>query len=102
MNVATRKSDKADMSRTRILDAAAGLFSARGYASVSLRAIAAAAGPRTLEKRTDLRDLALVTIDGADARDYDDAVWAKKGRKRLANHRRDRRCRGLCPPRRCA
>ena len=41
-------------------------------------AIAAAAGPRTLEKRTDLRDLALVTIDGADARDYDDAVWAKK------------------------
>ncbi len=44
MNVATRKSDKADMSRTRILDAAAGLFSADGYASVSLRAIATAAG----------------------------------------------------------
>ena len=41
-------------------------------------AVAAAAGPMTLEGRTDLRDLALVTIDGADARDYDDAVWAQK------------------------
>jgi ribonuclease R len=37
---------------------------------------AAAAGPATLGKREDLRDLALVTIDGADARDFDDAVWA--------------------------
>jgi ribonuclease R len=27
--------------------------------------------------RSDLRDLALVTIDGADARDFDDAVWAE-------------------------
>ena len=44
MSVATGKTDKADVSRTRILDAAAGLFSADGYASVSLRAIAAAAG----------------------------------------------------------
>ena len=37
---------------------------------------AEAAGPTPLGKRTDLRDLPLVTIDGADARDYDDAVWA--------------------------
>jgi ribonuclease R len=29
-----------------------------------------------LNKRTDLRDLPLVTIDGADARDFDDAIWA--------------------------
>jgi len=29
-----------------------------------------------LGKRTDLRDLALITIDGADARDFDDAVHA--------------------------
>src|SRR5262249_4447092 len=27
--------------------------------------------------RSDLRDIALVTIDGADARDFDDAVWAE-------------------------
>jgi TetR/AcrR family transcriptional regulator, cholesterol catabolism regulator len=39
-----RKSDKADLSRIRILDAAAKLFSTEGYAAISLRAIAAAAG----------------------------------------------------------
>ncbi|HYE48936.1 MAG TPA: ribonuclease R, partial [Azospirillaceae bacterium] len=31
----------------------------------------------TLEGRTDLRDFPLVTIDGADARDFDDAVFAE-------------------------
>lgn len=31
-----------------------------------------------LKGRTDLRDLPLVTIDGADARDFDDAVYAKR------------------------
>ncbi|MDE0203771.1 MAG: VacB/RNase II family 3'-5' exoribonuclease [Rhodospirillaceae bacterium] len=35
------------------------------------------AAPPGLEGRTDLRALPLVTIDGADARDFDDAVWAK-------------------------
>jgi ribonuclease R len=35
------------------------------------------AGPVALGRRTDLRDLPLVTIDGADARDFDDAVWAE-------------------------
>ena len=34
------------------------------------------AGPVTLGTRTDLRDMPLVTIDGEDARDFDDAVWA--------------------------
>lgn len=38
-------------------------------------------GPTTLGKRTDLRDLPLVTIDGSDARDFDDAVWAAPDEK---------------------
>jgi ribonuclease R len=33
--------------------------------------------PITLEGRSDLRDAPLVTIDGSDARDFDDAVWAE-------------------------
>jgi ribonuclease R len=35
------------------------------------------AGPATLGKRTDLRQVPLVTIDGDDARDFDDAVFAE-------------------------
>jgi ribonuclease R len=38
---------------------------------------AAAAGPAPLGAREDLRAVPLVTIDGADARDFDDAVWAE-------------------------
>jgi len=38
---------------------------------------AEAAQPVQLGRRTDLRDVPLVTIDGADARDFDDAVWAE-------------------------
>ncbi len=38
---------------------------------------AKAAGPSPLERRADLRKLPLVTIDGEDARDFDDAVWAE-------------------------
>ncbi|MQX36399.1 ribonuclease R [Roseospira navarrensis] len=38
---------------------------------------ARAAGPAPLEGREDLRDVPLVTIDGEDARDFDDAVWAE-------------------------
>ena len=37
--------------------------------------------PRELEGRVDLRKLGLVTIDGADARDFDDAVHAKPVRR---------------------
>ncbi|MEO1019022.1 MAG: ribonuclease R, partial [Pseudomonadota bacterium] len=40
-------------------------------------AAAEAAKPVGLGKRRDLRDLDLVTIDGEDARDFDDAVWAE-------------------------
>jgi ribonuclease R len=38
---------------------------------------AEAASPVTLQGRTDLRDIPLVTIDGEDARDFDDAVFAE-------------------------
>ncbi len=38
---------------------------------------AAAARGTPLDDRTDLRDLPLITIDGADARDFDDAVYAE-------------------------
>lgn len=39
--------------------------------------LAEAAKPVALGARTDLRQVPLVTIDGADARDFDDAVWAE-------------------------
>ncbi|MCW8835216.1 MAG: ribonuclease R, partial [Rhodospirillales bacterium] len=35
------------------------------------------AGPAKAEGRVDLRNTPLVTIDGPDARDFDDAVWAE-------------------------
>lgn len=41
---------------------------------------ARAAKPAPLDKRTDLRAIPLVTIDDADARDFDDAVWAEADR----------------------
>ncbi len=34
--------------------------------------------------RTDLRDMPLITIDGADARDFDDAVFAEPDGRRLS------------------
>ena len=37
---------------------------------------AESAGPVPLGRRTDLRDMPLITIDGQDARDFDDAVFA--------------------------
>ena len=41
-------------------------------------ASAEAAGPATMDHRLDLRPIPLVTIDGEDARDFDDAVWAER------------------------
>ncbi len=38
------------------------------------------AGPAPLGMREDLRSVDLITIDGADARDFDDAVWAEPDR----------------------
>src|SRR5438477_620644 len=43
--------------------------------SAAALAQAEAARPVSLGDRTDLRQVPLVTIDGADARDFDDAVW---------------------------
>ena len=45
--------------------------------SAAAIAEAEAAAPVGLAGRTDLRDLPLITIDGSDARDFDDAVWAE-------------------------
>ena len=61
-----------------------GAFSALAIAEFDLPHIfpveainaAEAAKPPKLEARKDLRDIPLVTIDGADARDFDDAVFA--------------------------
>lgn len=46
--------------------------------SKSALAEAEAAQPVTLDGRVDLRSAPLVTIDGADARDFDDAVFAER------------------------
>jgi ribonuclease R len=62
----------------------AGAFSALAVAEFNLPHVfpdavinaADAAKPSKLDNREDLRDLPLVTIDGADARDFDDAVFA--------------------------
>ncbi len=45
--------------------------------SADTLAEAARAGAAPLDRRTDLRHVPLVTIDGADARDFDDAVFAE-------------------------
>ncbi len=59
-----------------------------------------------LKGRVDLRDVPLVTIDGEDARDFDDAVYLRAGRARyrqtqatgLAPVGGHRRRQPLCPP----
>ena len=48
------------------------------FSSDALREAEAAALPAMGEGRADLRDIPLVTIDGADARDFDDAVFAER------------------------
>ena len=55
--------------------------------------------PSMSAEREDLRDVPLVTIDGEDARDFDDAVCAEPDGHRLAPARRHRRRRALRPSR---
>ncbi|MCC5996082.1 MAG: ribonuclease R [Oceanicaulis sp.] len=46
-----------------------------GFADAELKEVKAVR-PVTMGRRTDLRDIPLITIDPHDARDHDDAVWA--------------------------
>ncbi|WP_420432091.1 ribonuclease R [Hyphobacterium sp.] len=46
-----------------------------GFSEAELEAVEALE-PAKMGQRTDLRDIALITIDPDDARDHDDAVWA--------------------------
>ena len=55
--------------------------------------------PAEAARRVDLRDLPLVTIDGEDAKDFDDAVYAEPHAEGFPAHRRDRRCELLRAPR---
>jgi ribonuclease R len=51
------------------------------FSSAALReaqAFGSAVDPREAQSRRDVRNVPLVTIDGADARDFDDAVYAEK------------------------
>jgi len=48
------------------------------FASDVMAEAEAAEPPVMSEERTDIRDIPLVTIDGEDARDFDDAVFAEK------------------------
>lgn len=48
------------------------------FSGEALRIAESAQPPVLTDGRVDLRDIPLVTIDGSDARDFDDAVWAER------------------------
>lgn len=47
------------------------------FSREAIRIAEDAKAPTLTKGRVDLRDIPMVTIDGADARDFDDAVWAE-------------------------
>ena len=76
--------------RARVKECLADVSDARSISMIAIhaheipyefsdRALAAAdaAKPEALGNRTDLREIPLITIDPADARDHDDAIWAE-------------------------
>jgi hypothetical protein len=72
-------SHASDTSRTpvRLAFSPSQVTTSRPNFPIAAIAEAEAAPAASLAGRSDLRDLALVTIDGTDARDFDDAVWAE-------------------------
>lgn len=73
----------------RVVERFAGIADPRSFSRIAIQEhdipdvfpaeaveLAERARPVTLGKREDLRDIPLVTIDGEDARDFDDAVYA--------------------------
>ncbi len=53
--------------------------------------------PEDLKDRLDLRKLSICTIDGADAKDLDDAISVSKKRRRISSRRSYCGCFALCP-----
>jgi len=76
--------------RARIIERLGDISSAKAISLIAIHAhdipnefpqhvlqAAEKATPVPLGKRTDLRDVSLITIDPVDARDHDDAIWAE-------------------------
>ena len=85
-----RRQNRLGLGRARVVERLDGRDSPRFISLIALHdhdipiaftedalAQAAAAAAAPAAGRDDLRDVPLVTIDGADARDFDDAVWAE-------------------------
>ena len=85
-----RKDTQFGLPTARIVERLGGLDEPRAFSLIAIHThgipttfppeaveLAEKAEPVTLAGREDLRDIPLVTIDGADARDFDDAVFAE-------------------------
>ncbi len=85
-----RKDTQFGLPTARIVERLGGLDEPRAFSLIAIHThsipttfppeaveLAEKAQPVTLAGREDLRDIPLITIDGADARDFDDAVFAE-------------------------